>query len=942
LDLAIGDLSQDAFVALDISDTNQEGKSMSLVSCQRRTCPGFVALVALVLAGPALAQPQPPRTNVAVFNFQMKSQTSDWAWLEKGLADQITTDFIRGGGGITVLARDDMQSAADKVKWTPELLSDERGMVELRKSLTIEKLVTGVYTVQGEQITITAQVVQFSTREVKDREEVTGKAADVLELQRQLSAKLVGYFTGKPADRVLPELPLWTKSIPATKALYEGMSLYDQGRYGEAWLKFRQASRDDGDYLEAQYWVGKMYYFMDRYEHARKAFERFVYMDQSHPRIGDAIKEYLQTYEKLDAPLEVLLQLYQDFEKRYPNAGIYGELGGRGPIPNRVWLWVRQVQAMGLMGRLGESIALGGKACQQLSPPQYFYANALAGRIGWVYMQLTGKLGVAPGLEKHRFQNWTLFQEGQTEAQIPAGGAFGMCAPEGYIFKKLRFYPISAGGQGSIRVQLQSFIIADCVPDGNLVGGPDNEVKDRGIAFSRLPRTGLLRGTVDGGSGGLRVAAEFEKLGPCGAIFPNCTNTLYPRVEVVEANTTSIGPVIGLLPPRDYTVRFLPYFTDHPYAPCERKVNVKAGQTTIVNVTLPWAAGSPWSAWQFCPTDVVPSQVGLQYGGNTAPIFQMDDKSIRFLQVSRGDIWVSVSTDGNNFSRPSLLPMPVCTGWVECEPVCIRDESGRFLLAFLSDRGGGREARAYVCWSRDFVHWSAPAMVLDGRVQYLNLMQDDKGRFVLAHSVGAKVVMEQSRDAYRWEKLGEVTVDGDVKGIKILQRADGRYELFVAHLGSQGGCLDRYLSKDGADWEAAGRLSRGHGVRLEVSAMHVNGRSIAAVDIAFGKLRPYQEYTQFCREKPDGTWEESPPIPGLAAGDAATAYHPRWGYYIGSNDENGVSMVPGCPSGNSRMILHGPSLEDGVFKPAATGPPPAASQPGAAPIASPAAAKRKE
>ena len=62
---------------------------------------------------------------------------------------------------------------------------------------------------------------------------------------------------------------------------------------------FRQAARQDPQYLEAQYWTGRMYYFMDRYEHARRSYERFVYMDATHPRVGDALKEYLHTYEKL-------------------------------------------------------------------------------------------------------------------------------------------------------------------------------------------------------------------------------------------------------------------------------------------------------------------------------------------------------------------------------------------------------------------------------------------------------------------------------------------------------------------------------------------------------------------------------------------------------------------------------------------------------------------
>ena len=61
------------------------------------------AAVALFAAPPVAG------TNVAVFNFQMKSKTPDWIWLEKGLADRITTDFSRSRK-ITVTARDETEA----------------------------------------------------------------------------------------------------------------------------------------------------------------------------------------------------------------------------------------------------------------------------------------------------------------------------------------------------------------------------------------------------------------------------------------------------------------------------------------------------------------------------------------------------------------------------------------------------------------------------------------------------------------------------------------------------------------------------------------------------------------------------------------------------------------------------------------------------------------
>ena len=73
-------------------------------------------LIALVVVGMSLAFAAPTHaaTNVAVFNFQMKSDTADWRWLEKGLADRIATDFVQSRG-LSVVARDEMQLLAQKL-----------------------------------------------------------------------------------------------------------------------------------------------------------------------------------------------------------------------------------------------------------------------------------------------------------------------------------------------------------------------------------------------------------------------------------------------------------------------------------------------------------------------------------------------------------------------------------------------------------------------------------------------------------------------------------------------------------------------------------------------------------------------------------------------------------------------------------------------------------
>jgi len=172
--------------------------------------PGFLAV--LLVAAPVLAA-----TNVAVFNFQMKSDTPDWKWLEKGLSDRIATDFVQDRS-LTVVARDEMQMLAQKMNWVPEMAtSDPARMKEIRAGLKVEHLVTGVYEVAREQIKITGQIVEVEGRTELARQEISGPVVEVLELQRRLSAELLAWFSKQP-PAFRPPRPCtkgWTFTIRA-------------------------------------------------------------------------------------------------------------------------------------------------------------------------------------------------------------------------------------------------------------------------------------------------------------------------------------------------------------------------------------------------------------------------------------------------------------------------------------------------------------------------------------------------------------------------------------------------------------------------------------------------------------------------------------------------------------------------------------------------------
>jgi hypothetical protein len=117
----------------------------------------------------------------------------------------------------------------------------------------------------------------------------------------------------------------------------------------------------------------------------------------------------------------------------------------------------------------------------------------------------------------------------------------------------------------------------------------------------------------------------------------------------------------------------------------------------------------------------------------------------------------------------------------EGKPVILRDESGRFILTFESDRNAQHNHRLHLCWSRDFVHWSSPALIIDKGISRYDVIQDSRGRLLLALSTENETRVLASKDLYPWEKLATLPLPGKARDISLLQREDGTYELVTIH-----------------------------------------------------------------------------------------------------------------------------------------------------------------
>jgi len=918
--------------------------------------------------------PAQAATNVAVFNFQMKTETPEWRWLEKGLSDRIATDFVQDRN-LAIVARDEMQALAQQMAWVPEMAtSDPESVTQIQRRLRIDSLVTGVYRVTGEQIEIVGQVVEVRGRREVARKVVSGKVGDVLRLQRVLSAELLAWFSKKPPAQILEQLPVWTRSLPAAKALYEGMDLYDQGRYAEAWLKFRRASHTDPDYVEAQYWVGKMYYFLSRYEHARRAIERFVYLDTAHPRLGDAIREYVHTYEKPETPAEALLALYADFAKRYPNQSVRG-FGRADTIHDQchVWAHCKTSRVLNAAGRHKEVVlrSMPSHTVAMLDQGEFLSSlrayNALTGRMfSREELRWLGHISAVPSYA-------VFFEEGQRQALSteasrgawisPGWGLtrsqrrqeFIVIAPPGKVFRALRLFPQTKADNGTIEVTG----MLDYRDDIAKRSCPVVQARAEGLPMDHLPVTGVLQlGCVLTAEHqftepldllrGVRVTAQFDGVDSPGAVDAACSNTAAFRVDV-DGRMGREGPgLIGPLEAGRHTLRFYPAEADSPYGETTAEVTVRESSATRIVGRLPWRNGTPWSSWT---SGVL---LGRTYPGYRTwgydyypdvPSIQADNEAVRVVWCYGQDIWCSVSTDGDAFSLPRKIALPVSSAWTERDAKVLRDESGRFLLVFASDRGGQHRMRPYVSFSRDFVHWSAPAAIADeALLREYGILQDDRGRFVLVKLAWRQsrptIQVWSSRDAYDWQRSAEISLRlprSDIDDVRVMQEADGRYVIFftsgrIQRLTRENGTtfdegeplthVWHMASNDLVEWSEPAKVAEVCCGQVTLCAMQPAGRLLLAAFLspprpllskasreAFGHLSQSGPGVVMYRGRGTAEWLRTALAPTPVDDNRpAMAYHRRWGYMLAWMRPEHHFRRPGAGRAGP-FFIRGPNLD---------------------------------
>lgn len=294
------------------------------------------ALIAMLLLGAGVAAPVcAQETSVTVVDFYNLSKDKEWDWLSRGMADMLITD-LASVDRFQVVDRERLQKYLDEMELQGNGVLSNQTLIDVGRLARVDKIVFGTYQVdRSENIHVQVTVVDIGKQQAETSVRLSGSVHKVLELEKDLAARLIREFGVALSDGETENLKFaWTESLDATAHFYTALGHYDRGELPLALAESKVAEKIDPDYLPARFWTGRLYVELAEYEHADLYLTRFL-QDAERKQYKRAYVVHVsllltQLYEKfLETPeraIPVLEFLRRDKPDSYERANLHFKL----------------------------------------------------------------------------------------------------------------------------------------------------------------------------------------------------------------------------------------------------------------------------------------------------------------------------------------------------------------------------------------------------------------------------------------------------------------------------------------------------------------------------------------------------------------------------------------------------------------------------------------
>jgi TolB-like protein len=271
----------------------------------RRPKPSALVLAALALAAaaslgaqsaPAAAAPAGAELSISVLYFDNTAKAADFDWLSKGIADMTATDLASSPRAVLV-EREQLEKVLKEQEIAYSGMTDASKAPELGRILNVQVLVYGSFIVSGRAVRLDAKAVSSTTGKVLAAAQATADATEVFKAQAELSSRLaagLGLELSRPPAVV---------SADAAKAYYQGLALYDQGKYAEALKLFNSAQELDPGFSKPGKSIEDAYKYLKDFKRQRYRREMNALADDI-DRLGARLsaKAFYSFGDALQAP----------------------------------------------------------------------------------------------------------------------------------------------------------------------------------------------------------------------------------------------------------------------------------------------------------------------------------------------------------------------------------------------------------------------------------------------------------------------------------------------------------------------------------------------------------------------------------------------------------------------------------------------------------------
>ena len=237
----------------------------------------LTAVATIALAGPASAQD----VRVAVLEFTNASADAELAPLGKGLQSMLTTD-LSSVEAIGLVERGRLQDIRSEIDLAQSAYVDPSTAVRIGKLAGATHLLTGSFTVMGEQMRLDARLFGVADGGVLLGEQITGETEAFFELEKELVRKLIAALGLQLAARERAAVGrIHTADFQAFASFSQGIDLFDQEAYDDALDRLRDATARDEDFKlarvtlqEYEHIIGELRSRRDELSAARDQMER--------------------------------------------------------------------------------------------------------------------------------------------------------------------------------------------------------------------------------------------------------------------------------------------------------------------------------------------------------------------------------------------------------------------------------------------------------------------------------------------------------------------------------------------------------------------------------------------------------------------------------------------------------------------------------------------